>query len=336
MWQTIGHEWAIALLRRATETGRVAHAYLFTGPPQIGKTTLALDLASALLCTSDEPPCGVCMSCQRVAQGTHPDVAVVKPDGAPPSAGKIKIDQIRSLQRELTLSPHQGATRRVAVVTEFQTATSEAANALLKTLEEPPGRAILLLTATDASLLLPTIVSRCQLLPLRALPRQQIEDALVTRWGVELPRAQLMARLAAGRMGWAIGAAGDTSVLAQRQQQLEALQKLLQQGPAFRIQAAERLGKRPDLDQVMHIWQSWWRDVAALASGCEELVINSDHLEELKRQARQHGLAEAHGALRAIEAAQQQIEQNVNPRLALEVLFLHWGRVSWDGHSRAA
>jgi DNA polymerase-3 subunit delta' len=337
MWQMVGHEWAVALLRGAMETGRLAHAYLFTGSAHVGKTRLTTDLASAILCTGDEPPCGVCASCRRIAQGMHPDVSLVQPDN-----GRIKIDQIRSLQRELVLSPHRDAPRkaggagRLAIITEFQTATLEAANALLKTLEEPPGRVILLLTATDASLLLPTIVSRCQLMPLRALAGQQIEDALRERWHVDPPRAHLIASLAAGRMGWAISAAEGTDVLAQRQQQLEALQKLLRQGPASRIQAAERLGKRQDLDEIMQLWQTWWRDVALLASGCGELVVNLDYVEALRQQAQQHGLVQACGALRGIEAAQQQIEQNVNPRLALEVLLLGWGRVDLGGHSLAA
>jgi DNA polymerase-3 subunit delta' len=319
MWQTVGHEWAVALLARALATGHTAQAYLLTGAPNVGKTHLALELAAAVNCTGDAPPCGQCWSCQHIARGTHPDVTTVEPDGA-----RIKIDQIRSLQRDLSLSPYR-ARRRACIITDFHLATTEAANALLKTLEEPPAHALLLLTAVDAGLLLPTIVSRCQALALRAVPGAQIAHALATRWGVPEEHAALLARLSAGRVGWAIRAAQDPAILADREQHLEMLLALLHQGRAAKIAAAEDLGKRDDLPDIIRLWQAWWRDVLLVRSGCEELVANVDYLDALRQWAARGSPHSAAVALRDAETALTRLEQNVNPRLAVEVMLLGWG-----------
>ena len=162
-WQIIGHDWAVDLLRRSLEAGRMAHAYLMSGPSQVGKTTLALALAKALNCTYADPPCGHCPSCLQIEHGTHPDVQLIVGDGARES---IKIEQIRVLQREAVLSPYEGG-YRVFVLRRIDRASVEAANSLLKTLEEPPPHVVLVLTALDPEALPATIVSRCQRLDLR-------------------------------------------------------------------------------------------------------------------------------------------------------------------------
>ena len=322
MWQTVGHDWAVALLERALATGHAAQAYLLTGAPNIGKTHLARELAAALNCTGPEAPCGQCWACTHTVQGTHPDVVIVEPDGA-----HVKIDQVRSVQHDLALSPYQGR-RRVAIISDFYLATTEAANALLKTLEEPPAHAVLILTATDASLLLPTIVSRCQVLALRPASVQQIERVLVDRWQVREDRAQLLARLSAGRVGWAIRAAQDPAILAERQQHLETLLGLLQRGRAARIAAAERLGSRDDLPDIIRLWQAWWRDVLLVQHNCEDLVANVDCADALRLWAARSGPNAARAALREAETALKRLEQNVNPRLAVEVMLLGWGTVA--------
>ncbi|MGC9335498.1 MAG: DNA polymerase III subunit delta', partial [Anaerolineae bacterium] len=128
-WGVIGHDWAVALLREGLAKGRAAHAYLFSGPPQIGKTHLALALAQALNCEQPDPPCSDCPSCRRIAARTHPDVRLIAGEGAGDS---IKIDQVRDLQRESILLPYEGRCR-VFVLQRMDQATIEAANSLLKT-----------------------------------------------------------------------------------------------------------------------------------------------------------------------------------------------------------
>ena len=318
MWQTVGHEWAVGLLQQAVQREQLAHAWLFAGPSDIGKVHLALELAAALNCSESPPPCGSCASCQRILQGKHPDVALIAPD-----EGRIKIDQIRELQRVVSLSPYE-ARRRVCIVRDFHLATVEASNAMLKTLEEPPSRVVLILTATDASLLLPTVVSRCRVLALRLVSEAVIKRALVERWGQSEENAGLLARFSGGRISWAIRAGQDAALLKERGEWLELALDLQDEGRAGRIKAAEGLSKRNDLRDLLRVWQLWWRDVALVASGCDELVINLDYLEALRKLAATYGLSKAKSAVRGVERACEQLDQNVNPRLALEVLLLSW------------
>ena len=314
----------MAFLQRAVERQQIAQSNLFVGAASIGKTHLALELASALNCLDDAAPCGICGVCVRTAKGVHPDVTLVEPDG-----GRLKIDQIRALQHTLSLSPREGR-RRVCIVTDFQTATVEAANAFLKTLEEPPARVVIILTATDAGLLPPTIVSRCQLLSLHMVSTQAIESALIERWRLDKERARLLARLAAGRAGWAIRAANDPSLLEQRKQRFTEWRELLPQGAAAKIRAAEKLSKQEDLMEIVLLWQTWWRDVVLFSSGCEDLVVNTDLSDTLGQLAGRYDLGQAQAALGGTVTTLQQFEQNVNPRLALEVLFLSWHPVQWS------
>lgn len=322
MWRTIGHDWVVQTLSRALRAGRVARTLLLTGPAQIGKTHLALELAMALQCTGAEPPCQACPSCARALQGLHPDIKVVQPEG-----GRLKIDQLRALQYELALSPVLGRWR-ICLLTNFETATVEAANAFLKTLEEPPARAVIILTALDVGLLLPTVVSRCQVLPLRPAPRKQIAQILVAHWQMDAERAEMLARLSAGRVGWAIQAAQHPEVLAERQTQLEELEAMLAAGRVQRLQVAERYARDERLPERILLWQGWWRDVALWCAGCRHLIANLDRQAALAWAAQGRTLAEAHLALRATEAALLQLEQNVNSRLVLEALLLQWPRLA--------
>ena len=141
MWRTIGHEKAVRHLSRSLDQGRLSHAYLFTGPPRVGKMSLAMDLARALNCLGHDRPCDDCVQCDRIARALHADVRVVEVESGPNRTGgsrtAIGIDQVRDVQREASLKPYEGR-YRVFVFDGAEHVTAEAANSLLKTLEEPP------------------------------------------------------------------------------------------------------------------------------------------------------------------------------------------------------
>lgn len=324
-WQTIiGHEWAVQLLASAIDHGRVGHAYLITGPEHIGKTTLARTFAQALNCTAEPGarPCGACRSCQLIARDHHPDVRLIEPEVSARGKPTIKIAEIRQLQQDLTLSAYEARTK-VAILTRFDTANLNAANAFLKTLEEPPNNVVLLLTADDGDTLLETIRSRCRTLALRPLPAALIEESLMTRWRVVPDEAELLAHLADGRLGWAVQASEDAALRNERVAQLEALQNALENRRVGRFELADRLARKPEtLPELLRTWLSWWRDAVLLAFDDQAAITNVDHAERLRALARDVLEDSLLLSLKQTDAALWQLEHNANTRLVLEVLLL--------------
>jgi DNA polymerase-3 subunit delta' len=290
---------------------------------------VALAFVRALLCEKGTG-CGECRPCKVVASGNHPDLITVAPvvSGKTIKTEKITIDRIRELIKTLSLKPAE-AGRRTALVTNFETANEEASNAFLKTLEEPPGDAILILTADNAESLLPTIRSRCETMALRPLPAAVIRDALVQRWNAPAERAELLAHLSGGRLGWAVNAlADDGQMLERREQRLEELGRLLAGSRAARFAYAEALAKdRESMRETLDLWLGWWRDVMVMASNAEVAPLNRDQLPALRRAADSVGLDSAARVVDSIQRTLNLLPRNINPRLALEVLLLDWPRL---------
>jgi DNA polymerase-3 subunit delta' len=212
---------------------------------------------------------------------------------------------------------------RVAILEGMEKATAEASNALLKTLEEPPPSVVLILIAPEAEALLPTIVSRCRPVALRPLSVEVVRDALAERWGVERERAETLAHLSGGRLGWAVMAAQDEAVLAHRAQLLDTLIELTGQGRVERFAYAEGMAADAVIArETLRLWQTWWRDVMLLASGSGAPLTNSDRLDVLRDHANHFGVEKAQAAAAGIAQTLWQLDHNANARLALEVLML--------------
>ncbi len=334
----IGHAWAVRGLQHSLATGRIAHAYLFAGPHAIGKTTLARALAQALECTGAHPPCGECAACRKIGRDRHPDVRVLEgvpprydfdKDPPPPPRSNdrekrtLRIRQIRDLEHEISRAPFESRWK-IVIVRRFEEAEDAAANAFLKTLEEPPAHARLILTARDPSLLLPTIASRCQVLALRPLSIGAVETALVERWQVEPAAAHLLAHLSGGRLGWAVRAGANPHLLESRGEYLDALSDVLREGRAERLVRAEALSRDAErLPELLEYWLGWWRDVLLVLHKEDARIINIDRLDALRAHASQSAPEQVSGALGNIRETAQYLNQNVNARLALEVLLLN-------------
>jgi len=317
-WPIVGHEWAVGLLEQSMRANRVGHAYLFTGPPHIGKTALAMAFAQALVCQRRAGyPCGECGACLRILDARYPDVQCI---AAQKTA--IQIDQVRSLQADAALSPLEGR-YKVFVIQEIERATPPAANALLKILEEPPPHVILLLTTSRRDRVLPTVVSRCQVMDLRPLAQAQVQEALVRRWSAEPDQALLLSRLSCGALGWAVGVLGDVNHWQIRTRLLDEFQSFAARDVLQRLSYADALSRqKDDLETVLGMWTTWWRDVLLMQQGLADAIVNLDRRAQLAQQADLHSPEAVAGALKDLSETFRRLNANVNTRLALDVLML--------------
>ncbi len=324
-WNLFGHSWAVNLLRAQIQRGTLRHAYLFTGPAGVGRRTLALRFTQALICSQPPAPgefCGECLNCRGVEAMTHPDLMIVQAERA---GGVLKVDQVREVRRLTALKPYQ-ATYRVALFCRFHEANESAANALLKTLEESPEQVLLLLTADSAEALLPTIVSRCEVVRLRPLAYVQVERLLLDR-GVDPEHARRLAHLSGGRPGAALRMLEEPQMLEFRQQRLEDVYRLLSASRREKFAYAEELAReREAMRQTLLIWLSFWRDVLLQVARSAVPLENVDWKAEIAALAAQLDLSTARKRVVETEQALHRLDRNVNPRLLAEVLLLGWGR----------
>ena len=330
----VGHQWAVELLQNSIQHDTLRHAYLFVGAAQLGKSTLARSFGQTLLCTEAAAghACGNCRACRLLQNGGHPDFQLLPPtdrDGQPDREnGLHRAEQAADIIRQALLHPMEGR-YKVFLIQDAHKANASFANKLLKTLEEPPAHVILCLTAQDRSTLLPTIVSRCQVLALRPLGEQTIEDALRARWGASPQQAALLARLANGRLGWAVEQLNEAEPLADRSQRLTELRELSRSRRVARLAFSQKLAaarSQTPLFPLLALWTGWWRDVMLAQSGCLEQCANVDLLDVLADTAGDFRQADVQAYLHTLSRIEGYLQHTVNTGLALDVLLLQMPR----------
>jgi DNA polymerase-3 subunit delta' len=321
-WGIFGHEWAVELLQGHIIHRSIRHAYLITGPQGIGRRTLAIRFAQAINCTqlvSAAIPCGRCRACRLIENMQHPDFSIVQAEDV---GMALKVDQIRELQRTLSLTPYE-AHYKIALILRFEQANPNAANALLKTLEEPPPHVIMMLTASDSDALLPTINSRCELIQLRPLSVEQVTSGLQTNLGIPADKATLLSHISAGRPGYALQLIQNPEILEQRQIHLDDILGLLSKSRVDRFAYAEHISKdRATLLNALQIWLTLWRDVMLRVAGSITPIINVDRENEILALAEKIDLITAQNIVRKIGNSIVKVEKYINARLITEILML--------------
>jgi DNA polymerase-3 subunit delta' len=324
--QIVGHRWVLDLLARSQAAGSVPHACLLVGPAHIGKFTTALVMAQRLLCEHGTR-CGACRHCALAARRAHPDLRVLE---IPAERKNIPLADVHEFLRGIALRPLE-AERKVYIIRGAEDLAEDGANALLKVIEEPPPTVTILLTAPEPAALLPTIVSRCQVVRLRPAPAEEIAAYLEAQFGLTPEQAHLIARASKGRPGWAVLAAKNPELIEERQTRARELLALLSAGRLERIAHADAIAERwsghaDEVREVLDAWMELWRDVLISSYGAGERISNGYLTAEIQSLARTLPLERARQALAATIAMVDALERNAHPRLALESYALRLPR----------
>lgn len=325
-WNILGHETAISFLKNHTKPGKTRHAYLITGPDGVGRETLALAFAKTLNCQN--PPaegefCGKCLACRQIEGQRYPDLMILR---VSEGSKDLKIDQIREMQQTLALAPYQSPYRMVHIP-DFQHATIGASNALLKSLEEPPSKALLILTADAKESLLETIASRCEVLRLRPSSIETLENFLLNVKAIIPARAKRLAHLAGGRVGTALSFDQNQDLLDTYDEALTDLGDLLNSRLRQRLQFVERLQQRKGASREQFVflistWLTFWRDVMIRHEGADIPLVNIDHEQRISETAKLIPSRQIEKILKDHEKALVNLDANLNPRLVIENLLL--------------
>ncbi|MBW2029343.1 MAG: DNA polymerase III subunit delta' [Deltaproteobacteria bacterium] len=336
--QIIGQEKAIGILRQVMERDRIPHAYLFVGIPGIGKRTTAMAFARFVNCKGrvDGDGCGRCVPCRQIMGGNFPDLEQIEPDGQ-----VIKIEQIRELNRVFEYKRVSGR-YRVCIIQQAEKMTEEAANAFLKTLEEPAPGNIIILGVTEPLDLLPTIVSRCQQISFRPLPSDMVATWLMENKALDPEKASVLARISEGSLGRALEMAED-DYFERRQDDIFKINSLQNQSPVKALETVlefvqrDRKGSGGDdsttgVAQVLTTWKTWYRDLLLLkVEGPEDLLFNVDFSQRLKNTARNLSIESLIKSILLLDQAQRDILRARNRELVMENAVL---TIKEEGHGQ--
>lgn len=319
----LGHAGAVTRLRRAVERGRVAGSYLLAGPTGIGKRQLADAFTMALLCEAPAggDACGACVQCTRVLGGAHPDVLVVDREE---DRRDIRTEQIRDAIKWFALRPLM-AQRKIALIDGAEFLNDHGQNALLKTLEEPRGQAILILVAAAEATLLPTVRSRCQIIRCDPLPLDILRTILEAR-GIPGPRAELLAAQGHGSVARAL-ALDDETHAGLRAQVLGTVADLPARTAADLSALAQDMARGPDAG--LRVLLSWYHDLLRGSLGAPAPLENPDHRALLLRLAPGRDTVRTLRQLALVCDTIRAVEHNANRVLAIETLLLALREIEW-------
>jgi len=313
-----GHEKQIVILKQALTQNRVGHAYLFSGVDAIGKKTLALEFAKVVNCEKAaeiNDSCGKCAACLKISRNNHPDIFFIEAEGQ-----FIRINAIREIQKQMTFKPMEGR-RRVFIIDNADKMNDQAANALLKTLEEPSPANILILVTAKPYTLPSTIISRCRHMRFNPLGIDTVTKFLIARGNTEKKNALLLAGLSGGSIGQALELNKD-DVIIYRTEILNLLANTKKSEPLSLLALASFFGQeKREIKQGFHILQTCFRDALVYKeTNNDQMLINQDNSSFIASLASRLSGEQLLQNIELLEKAWATMEQNVNKSLTLETM----------------
>lgn len=317
----IGHEDIVKHFKNSIELGKVSHAYILNGEKSSGKRTLAAVVAKSLQCEEGGPdPCGKCRSCLQAESGNQPDIIWVKHE----KPNVISVDEVREqIVNDVDLKPYSSR-YKIYIVPEAQLMNPQAQNALLKTLEEPPEYAIILLLANGIGKFLPTVLSRCIILNFKPVEPLHVVEYLTTKLDVEQSKARFCADFAQGNLGKAIRLAISPEYNELLEDSVRILRRIQDMDMEDVISAVKNLGKyKLDVTDYMDIMTMWYRDILMVKiSNSPNKLLFKDDYSVLKKQASMMSYEGVEEVIRALNKVKIRLEANVNFDIAMELLLL--------------
>ena len=305
----------------AVITGNISHAYILSGEAGMGKKSLANAFALALLCEKGQAdPCRQCHACKQVMSGNHPDLIYVTHE----KPASIGVDDVRrQINDTIQVKPYSSA-HKIYIVDEAEKMTVQAQNALLKTIEEPPAYAVILLLTTNAEAFLPTILSRCVQLKLKPLKDGEVKDYLVSRMSVEMSQAEIYTAFARGNLGKAIHLADSEDFRHLYGELLDLLKNLKKSDISELLERIRKMKEdKLDIHQCLDFMQMWYRDVLMYKTTKDiNLLIFKDEFSTVNAMSTVSGYDGLERILQAIEKARVRLDANVNMELVMELMFL--------------
>ncbi len=315
----VGQKQLRTYLKNCVKEGSVGHAYCLDGSIGMGKYTLALAFAKTVLCKSTEnKPCNVCSACLKVNHLNHPDLHTIEPDG-----NSIKNKQIEDFQHELQLKPYE-SDRKIFIIKQANGMTISAQNRLLKTLEEPPEYALIILLSSNVNSFLPTIKSRCQILKLKRVSEEKIAEVLVNKYNVPIDESKILSVFSNGVIGNALQLMESSEFRQDREAIIEIIEQVFKKGRFEVLQSANFFTEKKDkIYEYLDIMLFWFRDMLILKeTNCEDFLINIDKKHDLQSHLNHIAFEKLSNIIYIIEKTKKDIKANVNFQLAIEMMLL--------------
>ncbi len=320
-WDAIGHEDVVEHLRQAIRSGKVSHSYIISGAPGAGKKFMAKAFAKALQCEKGGPdPCLSCESCRRAAAGSHPDIITV----AHEKPGVITVDEVRSqVVSDILVKPYMGR-RKVYIIPDCEFMNPQAQNALLKTIEEPPEYATLILLTANVGAILPTILSRCVQLSLKVVEDRLVKEYLMDRLHIADYEAEIDASFAQGSLGRAKEAATSKEFADRIEKAVRLLKGIDNMGAASLFEKLQEISAdKQGILEYMDIFQFWFRDVLMFkATRDASFLVFKQEILAIEEQASERSYENLENILAALDQVRGRLRANVNIEAALEPLFV--------------